>query len=291
MATATEVRKLTTAYRSYQVQRAALVATLVAAYYRSKVDPEDPSAVERWLNTMIPRILGRHDEVALAAAKYASTVRHLELPNEPKIEFTPSLGAIEEQVKRSLLVVGPGDYLNKMREIRALDVSPMQEKALIRDAKEVTARKIAASTVRHVQNGGRQTLIEAARNDRVALGYVRVTKDKPCFFCAMLASRGLVFAEDSFAGSDPRFTGDGTAKVHDECQCTMKPVYRREEDPFLQATQKFTDMWTEWGAGGGGSDAVLRFRRGYEHWEKTGEMLDWATVNSREAFVARNSAA
>lgn len=292
MATATEVRRLTSAYRSYQVQRAALVATLVAAYYRSKVDPEDAVAVETWLDLMIPRILGRHDDVAKVAAKYASTVRHLELPSEPKVEFTPSLGAIEDQVRKSLLVVGPGDYMNKMREIRSLDVSPAQEKALIRDAKEVTARKIAASTVRHIQNGGRQTLIDASRADRVALGYVRVTRDKPCFFCAMLASRGLTFAEDSFADSDPRFTGAGTAKVHDECQCTMKPVYHREGDPFLRDTQKFTDMWTEWGAGGRGeTDAILRFRRGYDHWLNTGEMLDWKTVDDRAAYLARNSAA
>ena len=32
-------------------------------------------------------------------------------------------------------------------------------------------------------------------------------------FCAMLASRGLVYAEDSFAASDPRFTGDGKSQA------------------------------------------------------------------------------
>lgn len=289
MATATDVTRLTTAYRTQQVQQAALVAALVAAYYRSKVDPEDPAAVERWIDLMIPRILGRHDQVAKTAAKYATTLRALELPNEPSLSFEPSVGAVADQVKTSLLVVGPSDYMNKMHQIRKLDVTPAQERALITQAKDTTARKIAASTVRHVQNGGRQTLIDASQKDRVSLGYVRVTRDKPCFFCAMLASRGLVFAEDSFDASDPRFTGDGTAKVHDECQCTMKPVYHRENDPMLQSTQKFTSMWEDWGAGGG--DALLRFRRGYEHWAKTGEILDWNVVNDADRFRARLSAA
>ncbi len=272
-----DVTNLTTAYRTTQVQRAALIATLVAAYYRSKVDPSDPVAVERWLDLMIPRILRRHDEVADAAAKYATTLRSLEVPG-PRISFEPSVGAVAEQVKTSLMVVGPGDYLNKMKQIERLDVTPAQARALTVEAKQVTARKIAASTVRHVQNGGRQTLIDATKSDASALGYVRVTRDKPCYFCAMLASRGLVFADDSVVSSDARFTGDGTAKVHDECQCTMKPVYTRKGDPFLDATKKFTDMWTEWGAGGGGPEAVRRFRRGYDRWLKDGTILTFDDV-------------
>lgn len=289
MATETEIRALGQAYRTQQVRRAAAVATLVAAYYRTRVDLEDPASIERWLEIMLPRILGNHDFVARLAAAYATQTRRLELPNAPTLTFDPAPGAVEEQIRRSLMVVGPGDYLNKARDIERIDVKPLQRQALLEQAKDITAKKVAATTVRHVQNGGRQTTIEAARSDRLALGYVRVTKDKPCFFCAMLASRGLVFAEDSFADSDPRFTGDGTAKVHDGCQCGMKPVYVKKTDPFLKDSAVYTDLWTEWGAGGG--DAALRFRRGYEHWLKTGEKLPWDVVDNRDLYLARNSAA
>lgn len=280
MATETDVRRLTTAYRTAQVRRAAVIATLVAAYYRSKVNPEDPAAVERWLDLMVPKVLGRHDEVSRMAAKYATTLRALEVPDAPRIDFTPSDGAVAEQIRTSLAVVGPSDYMNKMRQVEKLNVSETQARALMKDAKETTARKIAASTVRHVQNGGRQTLIDAAQSDHLALGYVRVTKDKPCYFCAMLASRGLIFAEDSFDASDPRFIGPGSAKVHDSCQCSMKPVYVKETDPFFKETEKFTSMWTDWGAGGGGPMAVTRFRRGYERWLKDGTILTWDEVNA-----------
>jgi hypothetical protein len=162
---------------------------------------------------------------------------------------------------------------------------------MLTEAKEIAARNIAGATIRHVSNGGRQTLVDATERDTKALGYVRVTKDKPCFFCAMLASRGLVFAEDSFDASDPRFTGDGTAKVHDNCSCTMKPVNRRKDDPFLAKATDFEDLWSRWGAGGGGQKAALRFRRGYDHWAATGQYLDWDVVNDADAYRARNSAA
>lgn len=264
------------------------MAALVAAYYRSRVDIEDPSSVERWLEIMLPRILREHDNVARYAQAYATANRRLEFPDLPAPTFELIQGATEEQVRKSLLVVGPGDYLNKMRQIEREDVPDQQREALLLEAKQVTATKVAAAVARHTQNGGRSTLIGASGSDPLAIGYVRVTKEEPCFFCAMLASRGLVFAKDSFADSDPRFTGDGTAKVHDSCQCGMKPVYTRK-DPLLADAATYTDLWTEWGAGGG--DAALRFRRGYEHWRATGEKLDWETVNDAAAYRARKSAA
>lgn len=290
MATATEVRSLANAYRTQQTQRAAVIAALVAAYYRSRVDVEDPGAVERWLDIWLPRILRQQATIADLAARYASETRTLELPTAPTLTFEAAQGSIEEQIRTSLRVVGPTDFLNKARQIDRIDGTDLQRQAMLVEAKQVTSQKVAAAVVRHAQSGGRNTIIEASRSDRLALGYVRVTKAKPCFFCAMLASRGIVFAEDSFDASDARFTGDGTAKVHDSCACGMKQVYVAD-DPLVKDTEVFADQWTRWGAGGGGSKSVLRFRRGYEHWAKTGEYLDWDVVNDAEAYYARNSAA
>lgn len=284
----TDLRALTQAYRSQQVRRAALIAALVAAYYRSRVDVEDPSAIERWLDIMIPRIMQQQSIISRLAAEYASTSRALELPREPRLTFDPLPGSVEEQIRTSLRVVGPTDYLNKMRDIERLDISDQSREAMAIEAKQVTAKKVAASVVRHTQAGGRETLLGAAKSDRVALGHVRVTTGTPCFFCAMLASRGLVYNDDSFNDSDARFIGDGKVKVHDSCACTLKPVYRRD-DPLVQDVATYTDLWERWGAGGG--DAMLRFRRGYDHWRETGEYLDWDVVNDSRAFYARKSAA
>jgi hypothetical protein len=282
---ATRAEATTAAYKLQQNRRAAAIAAVVAAYYRSKVNIEDPDSIERWLDLMLPRILREHDNIANLGSLFATEIRRLELPDASPLRFEPSVGAVAEQVRTSLRVVGPTDYANKMRDIRRLDLDPLRQRALEADAKQVTARKVASSVVRHAQAGGRQTIIDAVASDRLALGYVRVTRAKPCFFCAMLASRGLVFAQDSFDMSDPRFTGDGTVKVHDECGCTMKPVYNRKTDEAMQAIAPFEDMWSRWGAGGG--DALLRFRRGYDHWLATGDFLDYDIVNDSATYRAR----
>lgn len=272
MATTTDPRsKLTEAYRQAQGARATAVA-LIVAYYYSQIDPEDPQAVEAWLTVVLPRILREHDNIAQLGATFGNKVRQLEVGNDD-FRFTPSVGAVIEQVRKSLQVVGPFDYHNKLTTIGGLDVSPTMRKALISEAKDVTKAKVAASAYRHAANGGRQTLIDGATEDKVALGYVRVTKAKPCYFCAMLASRGVVYSDDSFDHSDARFIGPGDVKVHDSCACTMKPVYSRD-DPLLEDTAKFQEMWQTWGAGGG--DALNRFRTGYNQWLKTGVITDLA---------------
>lgn len=266
---------LTARFKARQNAEAAKIAALIALYYQTRVNVEDPESVEAWLELMIPRLIRASDNGARDAAAFFAAIRRLEVPGAAPFTAIPATGFIDEGVRRSLLTVGPFDYMNKAAQIRTLEVGPNQEKALLAEAKQVTAKKIAASTVRHAQGGARQTIHGNAEQDRVALGWVRVTRAKPCFFCAMLASRGLryrAFKEDSFELSDARFTGDGDAKVHDECGCSLKPVYVTN-DPLVEATDQWADMWERWGAGGG--DAALRFRRGYNHWSATGEFLTW----------------
>lgn len=268
---------LTTAYKAQQNREAAKIAALIALYYQNRVDPMSTQSVERWLDLMIPRLIRASDSGANSGAAFFTALRRLELgANAPKYTPIPALGMIDEGVRKSLLTVGPYDFANKMAEIKSLEkLSPQQEKALIADAKQVTAAKIAASVIRHAQAGGRQTVFENAERDEVALGWVRVTQASPCYFCAMLASRGLhyrSFKEGSFDLSNARFTGEGDAKVHDNCGCSLKPAYANN-DPAVEKNQVFVDLWSRWGAGGG--DAALRFRRGYEHFRKTGNYLTW----------------
>lgn len=275
---AAQAASLTQAYKTAANRDAAKVAALIALYYQQRVDVEDPSSIERWLNIMIPRLIRTSDTGADRARVYFDAVRFLETGSRD-YKATAAVGQIDAGVRKSLLTVGPYDMVNKMRDIKALDTSPQQQKALLVEAKQVTAEKIAAAVVRHSQAGGRQTIYENAAADKVALGWVRVTRADPCAFCAMLASRGLSyrpFSEGAFDESDLRFTGDGNAKVHDNCGCSLKPVYSTN-DPLVDKTKVFADMWSMWGAGGG--DAALRFRRGYEHFRKTGSHLTWDEAN------------
>lgn len=284
MATLTEAQAaasaaLTERFKAFENTEAAKYAALVALYFQSRVNVEDPESVERWLEIMVPRLMRASDASADRAAAYYTGVRRLEVPDAEPFRPEAAKGMIDPGVRKSLLTVGPYAYTNKATQIRRLDVSPQQEKALLREAKQVATKTLAAATMRHAQAGGRQTIHDASEQDRVALGWVRVTKADPCFFCAMLASRGLnyrAFKEGAFDQSDARFTGDGDAKVHDNCGCSLKPVYA-ENDPLVARTAKFADQWSMWGAGGG--DAALRFRRGYEHLQRTGEYLTWEQAN------------
>ncbi len=279
-ATAAQTRELTLSYKSTQNAQAARIAALVALWYQSRVDPRDPGSVETWLGLMVPRLISASDSSARAAANFFQAVRDSEARVGDGFRASPSLGAVNKGVRESLLTVGPYDYMNKLAAIEAADVSPQQADALLREAKEVTAGKVAAATVRHAQAGGRRTINENVRRDNLALGWVRVTSQAPCAFCAMLASRGIHYApykQDSFYATDARFEGSGDAKVHDSCGCSLKPVYSKSNDPMVDKTKEFAEMWDRWGAGGG--DAALRFRRGYEHYRSTGDYLSWEQAN------------
>lgn len=267
--------RLTEAFKTQQNRSAAKIAALIALYYQSRVNVEDPRSVEAWLNLMIPRLISISDSGARDAATFFEALRRLEAPGATRYGATAATGFIDTGVGKSLLIVGPYSYMNKAAEIRTKDLDPARTKALLAEAKSATTEALTAAVVRHAQAGSRQTIHDNSEQDKTCLGWVRVTKAKPCFFCAMLASRGIkyrAFKEGSFDASDARFTGDGDAKVHDSCGCCLKAVYSTN-DPMVARTEKFSDMWSMWGAGGG--NAALRFRRGYSHWVATGDYLTW----------------
>lgn len=266
---------LTQAYKAQANREAAKIALAISLYYRVRVDPESPQAVEAWLLRFIPSLISASDSGAARAAVYYDSLRRLELGTAaPAFRATPATGYIDEGVRKSLLSVGPYDYVNKIAEIKdTANLSEGQRQAMIAEAKEVTAKKVASAVVRHAQAGGRQTVHENSQTDKEAIGWIRVTRAEPCYFCAALASRGIhyrPFKEGSFDLSNARFSGEGDAKVHDECGCSLKPVYA-SNDFMLKQNKRFQEMWSMWGAGGG--DAMLRFRRGYDHFRETGEYL------------------
>lgn len=250
--------RLTASFQAAQARRAAAIAALVVAYYRTRVKAEDPASVDKWLEIMVPRILREHDQSMTQAALFGNALRTLEVPAAPSFRFEPLPGATAEQIRRSLLVVGPEPYARKATEIRALPnregqtgYAPRDKVAMIRDLDKATEVKIAGAAVRHSQAGARETIVRGTGQDKTALGFVRVTRDRPCYFCALLASRGLqrgyAYTEDSFDVSDSLFANGkvpGTAKVHDHCQCQLKPVYSKTDD-YLDRSQFFMDIYQQ----------------------------------------------
>lgn len=85
---------------------------------------------------------------------------------------------------------------------------------------------------------GARTVMGNVAADRAARGYARVPEGGACSFCLMLATRGAVYKHqrsrgrgDSFAASNAEFTGAGTIKVHDHCDCHPEPVFGAYEPP------------------------------------------------------------
>lgn len=275
MATATEIAALTRAHQAAQARRAALVAALVATWWRTRVDVSRPETVERWLQMMVPRVLAEHERSTTMGLEFYSRLRRLEVPRAPA--FDPERGSARlnaDQVRTSLAVVGPVAVSKKLaawdkmtdpairKELGASSETPLEREMLVDAAVKEAAETIRAATFRHAANGGRQTIIDNSLRDRTAQGWIRVTRDDPCFFCVMLASRGPVFEGDSFDASDPRFHGPGDAKVHDGCGCSIKAVYTREGDPFVDRSKEFEALWLELSKGSG-AEARRTFRNAY----------------------------
>jgi hypothetical protein len=272
-----DAARLTSAYRQAQATRAAQLAAVVALYYRTRVDPSSEASVRRWLDLMVARIMAEHRYSAQQGALFASTLRRIELPTAPTKSFLAHTVATEQQIETSLRVVGPAAWQSKATEIYKSDDDPLDKQAQLDELKQNIETRILGATLRHVQNGGRQTTYAAAVTDRQALGFVRVTRDKPCYFCAMLASRGLqesyTYSEDSFELSDARFTGEGSAKVHDNCQCHLKPVYT-ENDDYVDRSEFFEALFREFSTGSS-AEAIRTFRNGYNQWKSGKVAVDF----------------
>lgn len=155
----------------------------------------------------------------------------------------------EREATVSLLVTGPE---------RVKAAMPAPEDETIATAE----RSSAAAAVRHVIDGGREQVKDAVRKDPEALGYARVPDSNPCYFCAALTSRGPVYEFESFDDSDARFTGAGTAKVHDGCCCTLVPAYTRNAWP--EGSGDLRREWDDVTKDLIGKDAMRAFRREYE---------------------------
>ena len=165
--------------------------------------------------------------------------------------FTPLMVGIQVGLAATLAFAAPGDNFSPVRgQVTKVDSA---------------AKTSAAAAVRQSLAGGRDLMREVSSNDKAALGWARVTQDNPCYFCAMLASRGFVYGADAFEDSDALFTGGGRAKVHDGCQCTMEPTFKRGSK-MPGNGEEFSQLWADVTAqyGVGGREAIRAFRAAIE---------------------------
>lgn len=114
------------------------------------------------------------------------------------------------------------------------------------DAAEKKAEAVAQKLV---ADQGRGTVQEAVRQDRMAVGYARAAALGACAFCKLIASRGMVFKQDT-----ARF------RAHDGCNCAALPVWRGQRFELSSHAQGWDRLYREYAAPYPG-DQLRRFRR------------------------------
>jgi hypothetical protein len=108
----------------------------------------------------------------------------------------------------------------------------------------------AASTL--ALDTGRETLITAVHQDRKARGWARHVEPGACYFCVMLATRGMAYRS--------RQTAEFQAHAH--CRCIPEPVFTAYEPPAR--VREWEALWRSSTRGKSGAEARRAFRAALE---------------------------
>lgn len=225
--------RLAVAHASQQARLAAAIAAIVDRSYRQQVTGLSDPVIEAWIAAVLPRIEEYRSRSAGQAAAYYRRSRILSGEPTSTIPDLAPLPVEMEAVTTSLRVTGMS------HAIQALERGETFDQAL-----KVGRTAAQGAAMRHSLDGGRTVLGRAWVNDPVRLGAYRITQPGCCSFCAMLASRGAVYSDQSFDASDPRFEGDlSDVKVHDHDRCTLGFVYRDGAAP--EFNDRMASLWQQ----------------------------------------------
>jgi hypothetical protein len=218
----------------------------------------------------LPAIRTAYLQSQHVAAAFAANVRYASLATAtpmllvvPNVEVPvgvpldrfelPSLGDVvpdgavafdefpEDDVRLSLLVEGNYHIKQQMPVANATEAM-------------ANARvNLTGAAVRQSLKGARNVTSQILKFDRKVLGYARFTDANPCHFCALLASRGAVYGRHSFVDSDAGFVANKKAvevppdylrisKVHNNCRCTLRPVYSKATE-FDADAKFYRNQW------------------------------------------------
>jgi len=192
-----------------------------------------------WLSFVQQLLLDSHAESVAVAREYLREFRIAELGTTIALFDKINVG-LDPTATTAMRVTGPV----KVKQSMTAGLSLSQAGRLAFNETARTAQML-------VLNGGRQMIESGIRRDRRALGYQRVTDGNPCYFCAMLASRGPVYRKDSFAN----------AKVHIGCGCTLEPVYSRDTQ-WLARSEEYAAIYANVEPGSN-QTVVAAFRAAY----------------------------
>lgn len=223
MAATAAARQLTEQHRRAQLRLGSQVATQLLAAWQL-LDPADlDGTFDRWLAAVLPIVDGQRTKSARLAGNYLEVFKRLELGGTVSVPLILDETVDAARFATSMVVTGPASIKKAMTRGQTLE-----------RAVDVAQVRTIGAAVRHTLDGGRSTVNMTLSADRQALGYARATSGAPCYFCAMLASRGAVYKGEDTAGFQP----------HDSCACQPEPVYR-DDSRMPPGNERWSDMWQQ----------------------------------------------
>lgn len=168
----------------------------------------------------------------------------------------------------------PGEQVDSSLRWATKDVWPRDESsdATVAQLEPVDVRldaamvKADAVAQKLVADRGRETVRQAVRQDAQAVAYARAAALGACAFCALMASRGAVYATAESAGRDAneRFSGNASvAKFHDNCHCAIIPVFRGQRFELSPRAAEWDQLYRDHAQGYSG-DQLRRFRAAFK---------------------------
>lgn len=191
-----------------------------------------------WLDLMIDLVTGFWSRSVTVSLEYYDTIRKAETSSGAfhadhlRDVIIPNL----EQIRAVLIATGPAkikhDTMTTDRSVLTIASNAMVE--------------VSGAASRLVMNGGRDAIDEAVHADKLAVGYARVLGPRPCYWCAMLASRGPVYRSEDVALRATERSKRAGKEYHDHCMCQAEPVFRHlTRDEWPDHIRDLADLWNE----------------------------------------------
>lgn len=242
MATTVQGAQLTEAHRRSQLSiRAAALRSLLALWPAFSMRDIDASWLVLETALMLLVTQARSQSSSIATAYYLS-FRNAEGIRGPVPVDPPPMPVWEVAARRSLTVTGP--------------VAAKQAIAAGRppaEARDIALVRLSGSVGRLTLDGGRNVITGMVNAEPHRIGWIRVTSPSPCAFCAMLATRGPIYREETVG-----------FQSHDHCACTAEPIVRNDRSAWPERNRELLRTWNETTRGLSGRDAVSAFRAAIE---------------------------
>lgn len=228
-------RSLTRQHRGAQIRNTGRAIALSRTAWDALDVRDLDASMERWLRAQLPILRTFNLESARLAEGYLNAFRQAEIGGTAP---TVPAGFIDEVTAvASLRITGP--VAAKRAIAQGLTPGMAMDRA---------RRQAEGAITRLVAQGGRGTVDATVRSDGQAQGWARITGPNPCAWCAMLASRGPVYASRDVAsgagvGGRVRGSRTGGEAYHDHCQCAAEPSYGNWTPP--PSTVRWEELYTE----------------------------------------------